>query len=258
MMQTTAYREVNIVLGSLLPRIQAILEQKLVGIYLYGSLVYGDFDLEQSDIDLLTVTAASLDARELTQLETMHQELAAENPSWDGRIEVAYLTVDALQTFRTHASPIANISPGEPFHVLEAGKDWLVNWYMVREIGVALYGPPPQSVIGPIAKAEFVEMIRFHTCSWAQWVEGCRHHGGQAYAILTMCRALYTMTHGEQISKPQAAAWAAQRYPQWATLIHNALLWRAQQRTASSAIDPNATFPETVRFVHFAIEQINP
>lgn len=257
-MQITAYPEVNRVLGALLPRIQAILEQKLVGIYLYGSLVYGDFDLAISDIDLLTVIAAPLDTPELAQLEKMHQAFATENPRWDDRIEVAYLTVDALKTFRTRTSPIANISPGEPFHVLEAGKDWLVNWYMVREIGVTLYGPPPQSVIDPIAKAEFVEIIRFHTRSWAQWVEGCRHQGGQAYAILTMCRALYTMTQGEQISKPKAAAWAAHRYPQWAALIHDALLWRAQQGDTGYAIDPSATFPETVRFVHFAIEQIDP
>lgn len=254
-MQATSYPEVNRVLGRLLPRIQSVLGQKLVGIYLYGSLVYGDFDPEISDIDLLTVTTAPLDALELAQLEQMHQEVARQNPKWDGRIEVAYLTTDALKTFRTHPSIIANISPGEPFHQLEAGKDWLVNWYMVREIGVALVGPPPQSVIDPITKAEFIDIIRDHTRAWAQWVDGCRHQGGQAYAILTMCRALYTLAHGEQVSKLQAAAWAARRYPQWAALIDDALLWRSQQNRAT-ATQPEVTFPKTVRFVHFAIEQI--
>jgi hypothetical protein len=255
-MQPTPYPEVNTVLDTLLARIQTILDNKLVGIYLHGSLVYGDFDPEISDIDLLTVTTSALDTHEFVRLQGMHQHFASENPRWDHRIEVAYLTVDALKTFRAHASTIANISPGEPFHALEAGKDWLVNWYLVRQQGVTLYGPPPQSVIDPITQEEFIEIVRSHTKSWAQWIDDCRHRGGQAYAILTMCRALYTTTYGEQLSKPQAAAWAAQEYPQWASLIHNALVWRERQRDQTEEVDAATTFPETVRFVHFAIEQI--
>jgi hypothetical protein len=188
----------------------------------------------------------------------MHQRLASEKPAWEDRIEVAYLTTEALQSFRSHASTIAIISPGEPFHRKEAGKDWLVNWYMVRERGQMLYGPPPQEVIPPIAQAEFVEVIRDHTRSWAQWIDDCYQLGSQAYAIFTMCRALYTDRYGEQLSKLQAAAWAEQEYPQWASLIENARLWR--RHTAYGAppldVDPAATFPETARFVHFAIEQV--
>jgi hypothetical protein len=36
-----------------------------------------------------------------------------------------------------------NISPGEPIHRIQAGMDWLVNWYLVRTGGVTLLGPPP-------------------------------------------------------------------------------------------------------------------
>jgi predicted nucleotidyltransferase len=243
------------VLDGLLARIQAILAHKLAGVYLYGSLAYGDFDLHNSDVDLLAVISSPLDEEELDRVHKLHQEIARTEPRWDDRIEVAYLTLDALRTFRTQASTIAIISPGEPFHTLDAGKDWLVNWYMVREHGVTLFGPPPQSVIAPIAKEEFIETIRSHTKSWAQWIEGCRYRGGQAYAVLTMCRALYTLAHGEQVSKVRAAAWAAHKYPQWATLIDNALRWRARSYDAAGEPSPETTFPETERFVHFAIEQ---
>lgn len=34
-------------------------------------------------------------------------------------------------------------------------------------------------------------------------------------------RALYTDRYGEQLSKLQAAEWAEQEYPQWASLIQN-------------------------------------
>jgi hypothetical protein len=257
-MHTTPYPEVNDLLQVLCARIQAALGPKLVGIYLAGSLVYGDFDVATSDIDLLTLITTPLEDAEVAHLKAMHQTIAAEHPRWDDRIETAYVTQDAINRTRTQSSTIANISPGEPFHTLEAGVDWLVNWYLVRARGIALVGPPPARVIAPITHAEYVAVIRRHTRSWAQWVDDCRQLKGQAYAILTLCRALYTLTHGEQLSKLQAAAWAMQSFPQWADLIERALAWRKGAGPApvdTEEIDAAATFPTTVRFVHFAIQQ---
>jgi hypothetical protein len=266
-MLSTDYPDVNQLLETLLARIQTALPQKLVALYLCGSLVYGDFDAQISDVDLVAIITSALDDGELTQLAAMHQQIAAENPVWDDRIEVIYLTQDALKTFRTQASVIAITSPGEPFHTKEADKAWLMNWYLVREQGVTLFGPPPQSVIPPIATEEFVEITRHHAKSWAQWVDDCRNLGAQAYAILTLCRALYTILHGTsehraQTSKVRAAAWAAQRYPQWAALIQGALLWRKESLSVTSseqveAVDPELTFAETKRFVHFAIAEVS-
>ncbi len=45
-MQTnpTPYADINELLDQLLSRIQAILSERLIGLYLFGSLVTGDFD----------------------------------------------------------------------------------------------------------------------------------------------------------------------------------------------------------------------
>lgn len=201
----TIHAQVNEVLNSLIAAMQHILAHKLVGVYLYGSLTYGGFDLGISDLDLLVVTASPLADAEFDALHQMHQQIELEMPAWEGRIEVAYLTTEALQSFRAYASEIAIISPGEPFHRKEAGQDWLVNWYMVRQHGQTLFGPPPDAVIPPITQAEFVETIRHHTKSWAEWIDDCYYLGSQAYAIFTLCRALYTDRYGEQRSKLQAA-----------------------------------------------------
>jgi hypothetical protein len=49
----------------------------------------------------------------------------------------------------------------------------------------------------------------------------------QAYAILTMCRALYTLQHGTVASKAVAARWAQEALGErWAALIERALAWR--------------------------------
>ena len=63
-MNVTPYSDVNRLLNTLLTRMQSILHDKLVGLYLYGSLVTGDFDHDISDIDLLTVTSVDIDELE--------------------------------------------------------------------------------------------------------------------------------------------------------------------------------------------------
>jgi predicted nucleotidyltransferase len=248
--QATPFAEVNALLGDLLARIRAVLGEKLVGLYLYGSLVTGDFDPEISDIDLLAATTVDIDEGEAAALKRMHDDIAAEYEEWDNRIEVQYLALEGLKTFRTRTSRMGNISPGEPFHVIEAGKDWLMNWYVVREKGIALYGPPPEAIIKPILKGEFIQAVADHAHAWRTWIKdtkGSRPY--QGYAILTACRALYAYRHGEQVSKKRAAQWVAKELPEWADLVVSALRWRLEARHVKVA-DPEATFPQAERFVH--------
>ncbi len=254
-MPITPYPAIDDLLDSLRTHIHQLLGEKLVGLYLYGSLVSGEFDQARSDLDLLAVLAGDLMEAEFAGLEAMHHAFAAAQPAWDDRIEIAYLTQQALQNFRTQRSPIAVISPGEPFHWKEAGKDWLINWWVVRKQGVALYGPPPQSVIDPISDAEFLTAVRKQAGEWRSYIHEMTRRNSQGYAIQTLCRALYAYTNGEQVGKRQASLWAAERLPQWAPLIHSALRWR--DAPSDEGVDHAATFAETVRFVEFVSDLIN-
>lgn len=253
-MQATSYPDINILLESLLSRIQSILGKKLVGLYLYGSLVTGDFDNGTSDIDLLAALASDLDNKEFEALQKMHTDFATHYKEWDNRIEVQYLSLLALKTFKVQSSPAATISPGELFHIIEVGNHWLMNWYVVQEKGVTLFGPSPKSIIEPISKEEFIESVKDHTRSWDEWINDMHSRKAQAYAILTLCRALYSYTHGEQVSKKQAALWAEKELPEWSKVIQNALLWREDWR--NEQVDHEESYPETVQFVHFILEQI--
>lgn len=253
-MNTTLYPDINLLLDRLLSQIRYILQEKLVGLYLYGSLVTGDFDHAVSDIDLMAVTASEISHGELDELHKMHRQLALQNPEWDNRIEIAYLSLTALRTFRTHRSPIAIISPGEPFHVKEAGIDWLINWYVIRENGVALFGPASKSIIDPITQEEYVQAVRKQAAEWVEYITHSQELKFQAYAILTMCRAFYTSENGEQVSKLHAAQWAQTELPEWADLIRRAIVWRSEQNEGH--VDPVSTYPETVRFVNCVTEII--
>lgn len=259
MLQPTAYAHINTLLERLLADMQAVLGDKLAGLYLYGSLVTGDYLEGVSDIDLLAAIRSDLEAAEFAALKHMHDHLVRDHPAWDDRIEVAYLSLHGLRTFKTQASRIGIISPGEPFHIIDAGNEWSINWYMVQEIGVTLYGPPPRDIIEPVSRKEFLGVVENHARHWRDWAKDMHSHGSQAYAIITLCRALYTLTHGEQVSKVRAATWAAQELPQWSALIHNALRWRQTSRDQTSDDhDAESTLPETLRFVNFMVDRINP
>lgn len=249
MQNPTPYTEINSLLEMLVSQIETVLGSHLVGVYLYGSLVWGDFDTAISDIDLMVATATPLNEQQFSDLEQLHLEFITHYPRWKDRIEIAYVSLAALQTFKTQSSHIAVISPGEPFHLKTAGIDWLINWYMVRQKGVVLRGVAPQTIIPEISKAEFIEAVREQAEGWAQYIYEMRRRPQQAYGILTLCRALYACTFAEQVSKKQAALWAAQALPEWTSLIQNALLWREEYQNAE--VDHNSTFPETVRFVEF-------
>src|SRR4051812_45976805 len=64
LMQPTSHPNINTLLTELVSEMEKVLGEKLVGLYLYGSLVTGDFDDDISDIDLLAVTSAHIDAND--------------------------------------------------------------------------------------------------------------------------------------------------------------------------------------------------
>lgn len=250
----TPYTEVNELIAILVEQIKSVFGQKLVALYLYGSLVTGDFDPDCSDIDLVTVLSSDVDEQECDQLRRMHADFAQQHRRWDDRIEVVYLSANALKTYRSETSPIAVISPNEPLHVKEAGSDWLLNWYVVREKGITLFGPSPESLIEPISQGAVLHAAREYAKEWRERIKSRCHRGEQAYAILTMCRIFYTLKEGEIVSKKQAAAWAEKEWPVWSSLIQQALVWR-EEAWSDAHIAHDATYPEAQQFVLFAIDQ---
>ena len=219
-------------LGELVTSIQAVLGADLVGIYLYGSLVSGGFDAGVSDLDLVAVTGAEVTRVDLAGLEQMHRDFLAVRPEWADRIEVVYIGRDALASFRTSRGRLAVVSPGEPFHLRdERSAAWLQNWYFVREGGIVLSGPPAADVVPPITWTEFVDA----TTRYAEEISTRRMEdtspGALAYAVLTMCRALFTIRTDGLGTKQEAADWTRERIPEWDGLIDAALRCRLSRGT---------------------------
>jgi len=253
-MHSTSYPHADSVLNDLFHRIRKVLEDKLIGLYLGGSLVLGDFNERISDIDLVAAISSDVTDEEFNRLEQMHGDFIRQHHEWDDRIEVCYITTDALKAVKSRTSSIVNISPGEPIHRIESSKKWIMNWYLTREKSITLFGPSPKTVIEPISKEEYIQSVKDHIKLWRKRVKNMRSRYAQAaYVILTLCRALYAYRYGDQVSKKQAATWAQKEFPEWSDLIGQAILWR-EAKNESEVND--VAYLKIVRFVDFIGAQI--
>lgn len=238
----------NKLFDELKSRLTLILNTNLVSLSLYGSLAWGDFDEDSSDIDCLVVTQVDVNETEFSRLTDMHHHLIKKFPRFESRLEIAYFSVYTLNSFQPLKNKIAIISPGEPFTIKEAGLDWLINLYLIHKKSLALIGPNPSSFIRGIPQDEFLMAVKAQAREWYDWIPHTKESRSyQAHAVLTLCRAFYTIEHGEQVSKKQAAYWAKNKYPTWATLIEKALSWRTDWK--SKTVNPHETYPEVEAFV---------
>ncbi len=218
-------------LARLCEDLQAVLQRRLIGIYIYGSLVTGDFDCLISDLDLVIIMSEALDERLFMELHELHARIISDNPSWDNRLELAYISAEALRSFMWRSSRIGIISPGEPFHIIEAGADWLISWYALREHGIPLHGPPIAELLDRLPKSAWLEAVREHIRAYRKSVKDAQEPAFLAYIVVTVARGLYTLAHERDASKIRAAKWLASEKPKWRELIELAM-WIRQHPEA--------------------------
>jgi hypothetical protein len=231
---------VDALLQELTSGIHAVLGDALVGAYIYGSYVSGGFVTGVSDVDVVVVTSVEADALDLVGLASVHDGLVGRRPEWSDRVEVVYIGQATLRSYRSSLGRLAVISPGEPFHVRDDRvAEWVQNWFLVRETGRALHGPPPAAVVPVVHWAEFVAASARYAMETSRRSLADASPGALAYAVLTMCRAHMTVQTQAHNSKQEAAAWTSQRLPEWAWLIDAAL--RCRLSLGSAGFDDEIT-----------------
>jgi hypothetical protein len=259
MAHPTPYPEINAVLQALLSGVQGVLGDCFVGLYLYGSLAGGDFDPQRSDIDFVVATAGELPNEMVAALEAMHARIANSGLKWAAKLEGAYVPLDTLRRHDPSGSPCPCINEGR-FYLATLGSDWVIQRYTLREQGVVVAGPDLRNLIDPVQPDDLKRAVLGFLREW--WAPMLRDpdprlHGGeyQAYAILTMCRALYTLQQGTVVSKTVAARWAQETLGEsWEGLIERALTWRRD--TPSSGDGGALNIDEVLDFIRCVLEQV--
>jgi hypothetical protein len=239
------------VLRALLTGAQTVLGGHFVGMYLYGSLASGGFDQHRSDVDFVVVTADALPEDMVPALEAMHTRLATSGLKWAPKLEGAYVPQRVLRRHDSSAAPCPTLNEG-CFYVAPLGSDWVIQRHILREHGAVLAGPSPQDLIDPVPPDELQRAVQAVLHEW--WLPILQERGiwlyrseYQAYAVLTMCRALHTLQHGSIVSKPAAARWAQSALGEpWAELIERALTWQPDSEPGN--------LDQTLDFIRYTLE----
>jgi predicted nucleotidyltransferase len=249
----TPYPDINKVLDSLTQGIEEILKDNFMGIYLMGSLSYGDFNPDNSDIDLVVIVNDPLSPEQLEDLKRMHFYVEESNKKWAKRIECSYLPMEMLPNILPPKTPRPYFGEGIFYPEAPYGNEWIINQYLLYNHGVALRGPDFKTFVKSIDMEDVRKAcIRDLFEEWEpkmndpEWLNNSHY---QSYIILNLCRILYTVTCHSTASKKASAAWVKCEYgPHWDHLIQTAEDWHYGKEMTLQE--------EILEFIKFVIEKV--
>ena len=215
-------------LSTLLHDIQAdlpsLLKGNLVGIYLHGSATQKSFNPKRSDVDVIVVTHRNLSDAQFRRVDAWLAEASCANP-WTRRLQMPFLIRGEVLKMNSRAC----LYQFGDFHRTGSDGNPII-WMDVMKNGIVLYGPRADSFVPPIghqilwsALKREVHYLREEFCEKpdSPWRDVRSY---RSYAVLTLCRILYSSRHGTIVSKPGAGAWAIKRLPKgWEKMIRQAL-----------------------------------
>lgn len=252
----TPYSEVNKILQELLGEVSGILGNHFIGMYLDGSLASSGFD-EDSDIDFVVVTDEDVSEDLFLKLRSMHERIAGIASPFAVQLEGSYISKQGLRRYDPEHALHPNIERGEGERLKMVSHDdwWIIHRYILRERGITIMGPAPQTLIDPVSPDDLRRAMLSLLNGWAVRIldnpKQISSRGYQSYVVLSLCRILYTLEFGEVVSKPFAAGWAKEKFRErWAALIERA--WTGRHHPDERA-EP-ADIKETLDLIRFTLE----
>lgn len=245
-------KEINKVLDSFAKGLVSIFTDDLIGLYLTGSLSYGDFNPRSSDIDLAAILKKPAKKNQLKLIKKLHEKTEKQYKKWAKRIECSYVPVGMLQNILPPKEPRPYYGEGVLHPQSPYGNEWLINNYWLYNHGIALLGPDFKKLIKPINITEVKKAcMRDLFKEWEPKINDpiyLNNSHYQSYVVLNLCRILYTVICNSLASKKASALWVKKEFKQWKNLIQAAESWQYGQEMNLKE--------KTIDFIKFVIGKI--
>lgn len=196
---------------------QAILGDKLVGVYVHGSIAFGCFRWETSDVDFLAVVNAPLTHEEKVALIGV---LLARTPDAPEKgLEMSVVLADVCKNFVYPTPYELHFSNAHLFQYTEDADSYceiltgndpdLAGHFAVTcAVGIAWYGLPIDEVFAPVPRDALMNSILLD-------VEDSRDNlmANPPYFILNLCRTIACKEENRMLSKAGGGEWALAHLP---------------------------------------------
>jgi len=262
------YPELREVLSIFVDEITAELGENLVGIYLVGSIASGDFDAD-SDIDFLVVTNIELTEANMKPLQDIQIKIYDIDCYPAKHLEGSYISTADLNNWSiVGKKKLYYFDNGSTTYEQSThDNQWHVRW-ILRERGITLVGPKPETILQPIPsnelsneiKTTMLHIMEIFLDEVNRPLSFFNSRFGQSFTVLTYCRMLHTLLTGTVRSKKAGMQWAKQFVdPKWVKIIDQAwheregvrFMVKIRQRAEQ------ALLYETLEFMRYAISQID-
>ena len=218
---------INMLIEQVVYDYRTILGDDLVGIYLHGSLAFGCFNPEKSDIDFIAVVNKPLTINEKTALITSLLALDPKAPTKGFEMSVVlrsvckpfiYPTPYELHFSNSHKERyIADLTAHcERLHGCDP--DLAAHFTVIRTVGKTLYGEPIDEVFGEVPTEYYLDSI-------LKDVESAKEDilRDPVYMILNLCRVLGYLQGGGVMSKKAGGEWGIANLSEYRDVIESAL-----------------------------------
>lgn len=208
---------------------QNILQSNLVGIYVHGSIAFGCYHPEKSDIDFLVVVKDNPTLKEKEQMIEVLLKLSDQAPKKGLEMSVVlegvcthfiYPTPFELHFSNAHRKRCQDSLRNYCETMNGTDKDLAAHITVIRKVGYVLVGKPINEVFGEVPKKAYLDSLKYD-------IEGAADEILQnpVDIILNLCRVLGYIADEIVLSKEQGGHWGIEHIlTKYAPVIENALV----------------------------------
>lgn len=205
------------ILDGIVSKSKEIIEEKLVGIYLHGSMAMGCFNSDKSDIDVIMVIEDDISDTQKIMLIRQIVYLNQQAPPKGLEISIVkreYCNPFIYPTpFELHFSPMhLPWFKENPQDYVEKMKgediDLAAHFTIIRNYGIVLWGEKIENIFAPVPKQNYLESI---CADIENATEDILEQ--PIYITLNLCRVLAFVREGLYLSKEQGGKWGMEHLP---------------------------------------------
>jgi len=189
----------------------------IAGAYIHGSLTYGGYIRERSDVDILIIVNDTFLEESIRGLSDILKDLSKQYPQETKNTELDVINEREVSSLSPTITSVAKFAGGNFSEKSEKIDGFWIELANVRMNGIVLAGSNPQNIIPEIGKdfliranREKFESLRSTAEKWEKidlW--------NQTYILVQSSRVLYSLFNDLQLtSKQNALAWAVENAPE--------------------------------------------
>ncbi len=219
-------RHAEMLMKEISAELQNILGNNLVGIYIHGSLAFGCFNREKSDIDFIVATErepAFIQKKQVIELLlSMDQKAPRKGFETSFVLEkdcknFFYPTPYQLHFSNSHKEKYLKDIDSHINRLQGTDKDLAAHFTVISSVGITFYGKDKKDVFSPVPKEFYLDSIKFDIENAVAEITDA-----PVYLTLNLCRVLAYKQDDAVISKAEGGLWGIKNIPQYKGIIEKA------------------------------------